>query len=76
MMLDGKAQVNMTPTIDILLAPANREQPPPAGDIVITVRADGTVRLNQEPVDVAQLRQRHLRARREGAGVSLRRVTR
>jgi biopolymer transport protein ExbD len=81
MMLDRKAQINMTPMIDILLvliiifmvitpltptglrtlvaqpASATREQPP-AQDIVITVRPDGTVRLNQEPVNVADLRQR------------------
>jgi biopolymer transport protein ExbD len=82
MMLDRKAQINMTPMIDILLvliiifmvitpltptglrtlvpqpAPASLQQPPPARDIVITVRADGTVRLNQEPVDLTDLRRR------------------
>jgi len=39
-------------------APAGREQPPPSRDIVITVRPDGTVRLNQEPVELKELRQR------------------
>jgi biopolymer transport protein TolR len=82
MMLDRKAQINMTPMIDVLLvliiifmvitpltqtglrtlvpqpAPANPAEAPPAQDIVITVRPDGTVRLNQEPVNVAGLRRR------------------
>jgi biopolymer transport protein TolR len=82
MMLDRKAQINMTPMIDVLLvliiifmvitplapsglrtlvpqaAPAGREQPPPASEIVITVRADGTIRLNQEPVELADLQRR------------------
>ena len=82
MMLDRKAQINMTPMIDVLLvliiifmvitpvtqtglralvpqpAPDNPEQSPPAQDIVITVRPDGTVRLNQEPVNVTDLRRR------------------
>jgi biopolymer transport protein ExbD len=39
-------------------APASREQSPPSRDIVITVRPDGTVRLNQEPVKLKELRQR------------------
>jgi biopolymer transport protein TolR len=84
MMPDRKAQINMTPMIDILLvliiifmvitpltptglrtlvpepAPTSRIDPP-AQDIVITIRPDGTVRLNQEPVNVADLRQRLMR---------------
>jgi len=80
MMLDRKAQINMTPMILLVLivifmvitpltptglrtlvpqpAPVSREQPPPARDIVISVRPDGTVRLNQEPVNLTELRQR------------------
>jgi biopolymer transport protein ExbD len=78
MMLDRKAQINLTPMIDILLvliiifmvitpltqtglrtlvpepAPPSRNQPPLSRDIVITVRPDGTVRLNQEPVAVTE----------------------
>ena len=76
MLLDQKAQINMTPMIDILLvliiifmvitpltprglhtlvpqpAPPGREEPYQSHDIVLTVRADGTIRLNQEAVDV------------------------
>ena len=75
MMAGQKAQINMTPMIDILLvliiifmviAPLKQKglqtllpqpalpdsQPaPPANDIVLTVCSDGTLRLNQEPVD-------------------------
>jgi biopolymer transport protein TolR len=82
MMLGGKAQINMTPMIDILLVsivifmvvtplaptglrtqapqpvPANWKQLPPSQDIVITVCADGTVRINRESMDATQLRQR------------------
>jgi biopolymer transport protein ExbD len=82
MMLDRKAQINMTPMIDILLvliiifmvitpltpiglrtlvpqpAPARQEPSPPAHNIVITVCPNGTVRLNREPVAVAELRRR------------------
>ena len=82
MMLDRKAQINMTPMIDILLvliiifmvitpltptglrtlvpqpAPADPAQAPPAQDIVITVCPDGMVRLNQEPVNLTDLRER------------------
>jgi len=82
MMGDRKAQINMTPMIDILLvliiifmvitpltprglrtlvpqpAPASSEPAAPSRDIVITVRPDGTVRLNQEPVKLTELRQR------------------
>ena len=83
MMADRKAQINMTPMIDILLvliiifmvitpvtqtglrtlvpqpAPAaSRDLEPRALEIVITVRPDGTVRLNQEPVNQKDLRQR------------------
>jgi len=84
MMLDRKAQINMTPMIDILLVliiifmvitpltttglrtlvpqpPPTSQIDPPAQDIVITIRPDGTVRLNQEPVNVADLRQRLIR---------------
>jgi biopolymer transport protein ExbD len=39
-------------------APASRKQAPPVRDIVITVRPDGAVWLNQEPIKVAELRQR------------------
>jgi biopolymer transport protein TolR len=84
MMLDQKAQINMTPMIDILLvliiifmvitpltprglhtlvpqpAPPGREEPYQSHDIVLTVRADGTVRINEEAVDVANLRERLL----------------
>lgn len=80
----GKAQINMTPMIDILLVliiifmvitpvtqtglrtlvpqPSSAEPEPPAQtqDIVITVRGDGTVRLNREPVAMDALRQRLL----------------
>jgi biopolymer transport protein ExbD len=62
--LDHPRQGNhaVTPTVLRTLvpqpAPVGREQPPPARDIVITVRRDGTVRLNQEPVKVTELRQR------------------
>ena len=82
MMLDQKAQINMTPMIDILLvliiifmvitpleptglrtlvpqpAPASQVERQPAHDIVVSVLADGTVRLNQEPVEVAELQER------------------
>ena len=39
-------------------APSREVEPPPPQDIVITVLPDGTVRLNQEPVNVTDLRQR------------------
>jgi len=82
MMLNPKAQINMTPMIDILLVliiifmvitpltprgleallpqPAipGREPPASAQDIVLTVRDDGTVYLNQEPVKLANLGER------------------
>jgi len=74
-----KAQINMTPMIDILLvliiifmviaplasrglhtlvpqpAPPDRPSAPPARDIVVTICADGTLRLNREPVARANL---------------------
>jgi biopolymer transport protein TolR len=83
MMLDQKAQINMTPMIDILLVliiifmvitpltprglhtlvpqPApTREEPYQSHDIVLTVRADGTVLLNQEVIEVVNLQERLL----------------
>jgi biopolymer transport protein TolR len=81
----GKAQINMTPMIDILLvliiifmvitpltptglrtlvpqpAPPGVEAAAPASEIVITVCADGSVRLNQEPVPAGELRDRLIR---------------
>ncbi len=38
--------------------PDTNTERPPGSDIVITVRADHTVRLNQEQLDIATLRQR------------------
>ncbi|MGO4885609.1 MAG: ExbD/TolR family protein [Bryobacteraceae bacterium] len=88
MMMDQKAQINMTPMIDILLvliiifmvitpltstglrtlvpqpAPAGAEQPQAAHDIVITVKPDGTVRLNQETVALTDLHERLMRLSR------------
>jgi biopolymer transport protein ExbD len=75
----GKAQINVTPMIDVLLVliiifmvitpitprglnallpqPAG-EAPPPTQDIVLSVHGDGTVSLNQEPVELAALHDR------------------
>ncbi|MGA2591107.1 MAG: biopolymer transporter ExbD [Bryobacteraceae bacterium] len=77
-----KAQINMTPMIDILLVliiifmvitpltprglrtlvpqppRSDRKQPALTHDIVITVRWHGTVRLNLEPVRIADLQPR------------------
>ena len=84
MMQDQRAQINMTPMIDILLvliivfmvitpmaptglptlvpqpAPPSPRGRPPADDIVLTVRADGSVQLNQAPVRLTDLRERLL----------------
>jgi biopolymer transport protein TolR len=80
-----KAQINVTPMIDVLLvliiiflvitpstpvglktqvpqpAPADGQPAPPSHDIVITVRSDDTLRLNQEPVDLSDLHDRLVR---------------
>ena len=77
----GKAQINVTPMIDVLLvmiiifmlitptrptgldakvpqpAPADAKAQP-AGDIVVTVCANDSVRLNQEPVALDNLQSR------------------
>jgi len=77
-----KADINMTPMIDVLLVliiifmvitptvsrgldalvPQSPDQqqptPPPVHDVVITVQADRTLLLNQEPVALAALRDR------------------
>jgi biopolymer transport protein ExbD len=79
MMAGQKAQIDITPMIDILLvlivifmvitplkqgglwtilpqpAPPGSQPERPASAIVLTVLTDGTVRLNQEPVDRAHL---------------------
>jgi|HubBroStandDraft_1064217.scaffolds.fasta_scaffold02735_6 biopolymer transport protein ExbD len=54
--LGQKAQ-NQYDSDDRYSAGVDREQPPSL-DIVITVRPDGSVRLNREPVAVTELRQR------------------
>jgi biopolymer transport protein ExbD len=80
-----KAQINVTPMIDVLLvliiiflvitpvtpvglktqvpqpAPGDAQPAPPSHDIVITVRGDHTVRLNQEPVELSDLHERLVR---------------
>jgi biopolymer transport protein ExbD len=38
--------------------PSDRKQLTPTSDIVITVRGNGTVRLNQEPIEMAHLQER------------------
>ena len=50
-------------------APATDRPQPPAHDIVITVRGDRTIRLNQEPVDLENLPQRLARISRTEAVV-------
>jgi biopolymer transport protein TolR len=77
----GKAQMNVTPMIDVLLvliiifmlivpvpprglnALVPQESPPgqpssPSQDLVISIRADGTVLLNQDVVELANLEER------------------
>jgi biopolymer transport protein TolR len=77
----GKAQMNVTPMIDVLLvliiifmlivpvpprglnALVPQESPPgqpssPSQDVVISIRADGTVLLNQDVVELANLEER------------------
>ena len=78
----SKAQINMTPMIDILLvliiifmvitpltprglrallpqpAPPDKGDVEPTREIVISVRVDGSIRINQEPCDLAHLRDR------------------
>jgi biopolymer transport protein ExbD len=80
-----KAQINVTPMIDVLLvliiiflvitpqkqvglkalvpqSAADDAQPqPPSQDIVITVRSDRTVQLNQEPIEMRNLQERLVR---------------
>jgi biopolymer transport protein TolR len=78
--LDRKAELNVTPLIDVLLVlliifmvitpslsigldalvpqPSNQKSSPPADEIVISVLRDGTVRLNEETVAVANLSDR------------------
>jgi len=48
-------------------APADGKPQPPAQDIVITVRGDRTIRLNQEPVDLEKLPERLARISRTEA---------
>jgi biopolymer transport protein TolR len=86
-----KAQINVTPMIDVLLvliiiflvitpqsevglkalvpqpAPADAQPQPPSHDIVITVRSDRSVQLNQEPVELAKLQERLARLFRNAA---------
>jgi biopolymer transport protein TolR len=88
----SKAEINMTPMIDVLLVliiifmvitpltprglralipqqpQAGAARAAPGREIVVTVLADGTVRLNQEPLDLAGLRRRLSRLFRNGAG--------
>ncbi len=80
-----KAQINVTPMIDVLLvliiiflvitpqtpvglkalvpqpAPADPQPQPPSQDIVITVRSDRSVQLNQEPIEMRNLQERLVR---------------
>jgi biopolymer transport protein ExbD len=80
-----KAQINVTPMIDVLLvliiiflvitpqkqvglkalvpqpAPVEAQPEPPSQDIVITVRSDRTVQLNQQPIEMRNLQERLVR---------------
>jgi len=94
---NAKAQINVTPMIDVLLVliiifmvitpttsnglktlvpqpapPDNNQVEPPSHDIVITIRSDRTVRLNQEPVELANLPERLARLFRTEAVVFVR----
>jgi biopolymer transport protein ExbD len=77
----GKAEINVTPMIDVLLVmiiifmlitplrptgldakvpqpPSPIDNPAPSNDIVVTVCANDSIRLNQEPVALANLQSR------------------
>ena len=74
-----KAEINVTPMIDILLvliiifmvitplAPRGLPEETPSSEIVVSVRADGTLLLNSEVLDSASLRARLERLSRNAA---------
>jgi biopolymer transport protein TolR len=47
----------------------DQRQPPPSDRIVITVRGDGSVRLNRDPIDLASLPERLEHLSKTSAGV-------